>query len=164
MRPKLRSHAPRVFGDKIENAPAALEPALRKIQDTLLICPPVVSQHAAVGALEAGVGWVRGQRRAIEASRAIVGRELAALVAEGRCVVPPAAGAFYFLVRVRSERTALETAEQLIREHGVAVIPGNAFGLNTGCHLRVAYGALAPQTAREGIGRLVTGLRALIQR
>jgi aspartate/methionine/tyrosine aminotransferase len=141
--------------------PAALEPALRKIQDTLLICPPVVSQHAAVGALEAGVGWVRGQRRGLEASREIVRRELDMLVAEGRCVVPPAAGAFYFLVRVRSERTALEMAERLIREHGVAVIPGNAFGLNSGCHLRVAYGALAAETAREGIGRLVTGIRSL---
>ncbi|MBL9212917.1 MAG: pyridoxal phosphate-dependent aminotransferase [Opitutaceae bacterium] len=141
--------------------PAALEPALRKIQDTLLICPPVVSQHAAVGALEAGVGWVRGQRRGLEASREIVRRELDMLVAEGRCVVPPAAGAFYFLVRVRSERTALEMAERLIREHGVAVIPGNAFGLNTGCHLRVAYGALSPETARDGIGRLVAGLRSL---
>jgi len=141
--------------------PAALEPALRKIQDTLLICPPVVSQHAAVGALEAGADWVRTQRRVIEASREIVRRELNALVAEGRGVVPPAAGAFYFLIRVRSELGALEMAERLIREHGVAVIPGNAFGLNTGCHLRVAYGALAPETARESIARLVTGIRSL---
>jgi len=141
--------------------PAALEPALRKIQDTLLICPPVVSQHAAVGALEAGVGWVRDQRRVIEASREIVRRELDMLVAEGRCVVPPATGAFYFLVRARSELPALQMAERLIREHGVAVIPGNAFGLNNGCHLRVAYGALAPDTAREGIGRLVMGIRSL---
>jgi len=141
--------------------PAALEPALRKIQDTLLICPPVVSQHAAVGALEAGIDWVRGQRRALEVSRGIVRHELAALATEGRCVVPPAAGAFYFLIRVRSELPALAMAERLIREHAVAVIPGNAFGLTTGCHLRVAYGALAPEIAREGIGRLVAGLRTI---
>ena len=54
-------------------------------------------------------------------------------------------------------------AEQLIREHGVAVIPGNAFGLERGCHLRVAYGALQKETATEGIGRLVRGLRTLVQ-
>jgi len=41
------------------------------------------------------------------------------------------------------------------------VIPGSAFGLDRGCHLRVAYGALQPDTAAEGIGRLVRGLRAL---
>jgi aspartate/methionine/tyrosine aminotransferase len=141
--------------------PAALEAALRKIQDTLLICPPVVSQFAAVGALAAGAGWVREQRRGIEASRLIVQRELAALAAEGIGTVPPAAGAFYFLVRVKTELPALEMAGRLIREHGVAVIPGNAFGLNSGCHLRVAYGALSPDTAREGIGRLVSGIRSL---
>lgn len=141
--------------------PAALEAALRKVQDTLLICPPVVSQFAAVGALAAGPGWVREQRRGIEAARTIVQRELAALAADGLCTVPPAVGAFYFLVRVRSEMPALQMAERLIREHGVAVIPGNAFGLTTGCYLRVAYGALSPETAREGIGRLVTGIRSL---
>lgn len=141
--------------------PAALEAALRKVQDTLLICPPVVSQFAAVGALAAGPGWVREQRRGIEAARTIVQRELAALAADGLCTVPPAVGAFYFLVRVRSEMPAPQMAERLIREHGVAVIPGNAFGLTTGCYLRVAYGALSPETAREGIGRLVTGIRSL---
>lgn len=142
--------------------PAALEAALRKVQDTLLICPPVVSQFAAVGALAAGPGWVREQRRGIEAARTIVQRELAALAADGLCTVPPAVGAFYFLVRVRSVMPALQMAERLIREHGVAVIPGNAFGLTTGCHLRVAYGALSQETAREGIGRLVTGIRNLV--
>jgi len=43
----------------------------------------------------------------------------------------------------------------------VAVIPGTAFGIASGCYLRVAYGALQKQTAAEGIGRLVRGLKAL---
>ena len=34
--------------------PRALFEPIRKIQDTNLICPPVISQWAAVGALEAG--------------------------------------------------------------------------------------------------------------
>jgi aspartate/methionine/tyrosine aminotransferase len=41
------------------------------------------------------------------------------------------------------------------------VIPGDAFGLAKGCHLRVAYGALQPATVAEGIGRLVAGVQAL---
>jgi aspartate/methionine/tyrosine aminotransferase len=139
--------------------PAHLEAAMRKIQDTLLICPPVISQYAAIGALSAGAGYVHEQRRGITEVRAIVQRALATL--EGVCKVPPAQGAFYFLLRVNSDRPALETAERLIREHGVAVIPGNAFGLNHGCHLRIAYGALQYEAANEGIGRLVRGLRAL---
>ena len=97
------------------------------------------------------------------ATRAIVQRALAALVADGSCEVPPASGAFYFLLRVRSDQPPLELAERLICEHRVAVIPGSAFGLERGCHLRVAYGALPPDTAAEGVGRLVRGLRALVR-
>jgi aspartate/methionine/tyrosine aminotransferase len=143
--------------------PAQLEAAMRKVQDTVLICPPVISQYAATGALEAGAAYVHAQRRGITEVRAIVRQALAALVAEGVCDVPPAPGAFYFLLRASSNRPALEIAERLIREHGVAVIPGNAFGLEHGCHLRVAYGALKKETATEGIERLVRGLRTLVK-
>jgi aspartate/methionine/tyrosine aminotransferase len=142
--------------------PQRLEAAIRKIQDTLLICPPVVSQFAAVGALSAGVGYVREHLRAIAEVRGLVQNALAPLVADGICEVPPAQGAFYFLLRLREcDQPPLPFAERLIREHGVAVIPGNAFGLQRGCHLRVAYGALQKETASEGIGRLARGLRTL---
>jgi aspartate/methionine/tyrosine aminotransferase len=139
--------------------PAALEPALRKVQDTLLICPPVISQFAALGALEAGAAFVHEKLRGIAEVRALVQRELAAL--GDVCAVPPATGAFYFLLRVRTAMPPLALAERLIREHGVAVIPGNAFGIESGCHLRVAYGALQKETAAEGLARLARGLRAL---
>lgn len=141
--------------------PAALESAMRKIQDTVIICPPVISQFAALGALAAGASYVREGRRGIAAVRALVQRELAILAADGLCELPPADGAFYFFLRVRSALTPLELVERLVREHRVAVIPGSAFGVVGGCPLRVAYGALAADTAAEGIGRLARGLRAL---
>jgi len=80
------------------------------------------------------------------------------------CRFPEAEGAFYFLVGVETARTPLEVVTELVRDHQVAVIPGNAFGLTTGCALRVSYGALQPETVVEGIERLVTGLRAILQR
>ena len=147
--------------------PQILEAALRKIQDTLIICPPVISQHAAVGALAAGTPFVREKLRGLAEVRAIVQRELAALAADGLCDTPDAQGAFYFLLRLKNTaRPPLEIATRLIREHGVAVIPGNAFGLDpaSGCHLRVAYGALEKSTAAEGIARLARGLRAIAGR
>ncbi len=147
--------------------PEKLEPALRKIQDTLLICPPVISQFAALGALDetrgGGTPYVQEKIRAIAHVRTLVQSELAALERDGVCTVPPVQGAFYFLLRVNAPAkasTSLAVAERLIREHGVAVIPGNAFGLEQGCHLRVAYGALQENTAAEGLGRLARGLRA----
>ncbi|MBI4621801.1 MAG: aminotransferase class I/II-fold pyridoxal phosphate-dependent enzyme, partial [Verrucomicrobia bacterium] len=140
--------------------PARLEAAVRKIQDTNLICPPVISQFAAVGALQAGRVYAQEKLRDIAVARAAVQRTLAQL--DG-CVVPRADGAFYFLLRVATERHPMDVAERLIREHGVAVIPGNAFGLADSCHLRVAYAALPPAAIMEGVDRLVRGLRALLR-
>ena len=55
----------------------------------------------------------------------------------------------------------MELVRKLIEKHKVAVMPGNTFGIECGCHLRVSYGALSPQTAIDGIGRLVEGLARL---
>ena len=55
----------------------------------------------------------------------------------------------------------MDLVERLVRDFGVAVIPGTTFGLNDGCYLRVSYGALTEETATEGIRRLVRGLRRL---
>jgi aspartate/methionine/tyrosine aminotransferase len=75
--------------------------------------------------------------------------------------VPAADGAFYALLRVNTPHDPIVIGERLVREHKVAVIPGTAFGM-TGCYFRVAYGALQKATVAEGIGRLVTGLRAVL--
>ncbi|MBE0604409.1 MAG: hypothetical protein IH611_12395 [Deltaproteobacteria bacterium] len=51
-----------------------------------------------------------------------------------------------------------------MREHKVTVTPGETFGAADGCWLRIAYGSLLEETASEGIGRLVNGLRAILGR
>jgi aspartate/methionine/tyrosine aminotransferase len=141
--------------------PSSLLGAVRKIQDTILICAPVISQFAALGALRADAAWRRERLAEVTAVREFVRAELAGLA--GWCDVPRADGAFYFLLRVHTELRPMELTERLIREHGVAVIPGSAFGLEQGCHLRVAYGALSRDTAAAGIGRLVRGLRQMLK-
>jgi aspartate/methionine/tyrosine aminotransferase len=143
--------------------PAALEAALRKIQDTLIICPPVISQFAALGALTDNAHYLRDKLRDLAAVRLVVGRELAPLITEELAEIPPAHGAFYFLPRLRTTRSAMEIAEELIRDHGVAVIPGSAFGVTGSCTIRVAYGALTTANANEGMGRLVRGLRKILR-
>ena len=79
-----------------------------------------------------------------------------------RCVVPPVEGAFYCLVRFAADIDTVVLAERLIREHGVAVVPGTAFGAEHGACVRVAYGALDRATVEEGMGRLVDGLSRLL--
>jgi len=142
--------------------PEALADAIAKVQDTVLVCPPVLSQIAAVAAMEVGPAYTRRHLKPLAEIHDIVARELRAL--EPLCTVPPADGAFYCFLRVNADADAMEIAERLIREHRVAVIPGTAFGVADGCYFRVAYGALQKDTVAEGIGRLVGGLRALLGR
>jgi aspartate/methionine/tyrosine aminotransferase len=141
--------------------PAALADAIMKVQDTVLVCPPVLSQIAAVAAMEVGPAYCRRHLAQLAEVHDIVARELRAL--EPVCTVPPADGAFYCFIRVNAEADPMAIAERLIREHRVAVIPGTAFGVTRGCCFRVAYGALQKDTVAEGVGRLVSGLQALLR-
>lgn len=140
--------------------PAHLMSAVMKIQDTIAICAPVVSQYAALGALQAGVDYCRQQLGAIAQVRQLCLKEFAAI--QDLCTVPPADGAFYFFLNVHTDLHPLKLVDRLIQEHKVAVIPGMTFGVDKGCYLRVAYGALQQETVAEGIGRLVKGLRAIL--
>lgn len=142
--------------------PNALWTAIQKIQDTNLICPPVISQYAALGALSAGAAYCRDKLAVIGDVRRLLLDELVPL--GDRIVVPPTQGAFYALLKVqRAGHHDLELVERLIREHGVAVLPGSAFGIegDDGC-LRVAFGSLPRETAAEGIRRLARGLEAVL--
>jgi len=144
-----------------------LEP-IEKIQDTILICPPVVSQYAALGALQRGADYCRGYigadtqppKDGIAAVRNIVCNALNRL--DGKCTIAPADGAFYCFLNVHTELDAFELVKRLIQEYGVAAMPGTAFGMEKGCYLRIAYGALQSETAAEGIERLVQGLQAIV--
>ena len=139
--------------------PEHLDAAMMKSQDTILICPTVASQLAAIAALEVGRQHCEPHVRALAEIREIVVSRLGELAPLAQ--VPAADGAFYCLLRVATAIDPLVLAERLIREHQVAVIPGTAFGMTDGCYLRVAYGALQKETVAEGIGRLVRGLRAI---
>ena len=133
---------------------------IRKIQDTILICPPVISQWAAIGAMRAGVDYCRQKSRMTIEVREILLNELNSI--KNLVTVPRADGAFYFLLRIHKDLDPMKLVRQLIEEHKVAVIPGMTFGMENKCYLRVAYGALRKKTAAEGIGRLVKGLKSIL--
>lgn len=139
--------------------PERLWEAVNKIQDTLLICAPSVSQEVALAAVQAGAPYARSYVPRLDAMRKLFLKALEDPSVP--CDVPEARGAFYYFVRVRTALDAMTVTEWLIREHRVAVIPGSAFGATDACYLRVSYGALDEQTASEGIARLVRGLREL---
>ena len=140
--------------------PAYLHDAAAKIQDTIAICPAIISQFAAVAALDAGVDYCRGHLAAITARRSAVLRTLGAL--RPLVEVPATRGAFYVLARVATDADSVAVASRLICEHRVAVVPGTAFGLTGGCYLRIAYAAPDDDTLAEAMRRLADGLRRIV--
>jgi len=139
--------------------PEHLFDAVRKIQDTILICPPVISQYAALGAMREGRRYCKEMIKPLVEVRRQVAQELAKL---GELItVAPAKGAFYFFMKVNTAIDSMTLVERLIKEHSVAVMPGTTFGMNDGCYLRIAYAALGPQTVAEGVGRFVRGIKAI---
>ncbi len=140
--------------------PRHLEASVKKIQDTNLVCPPIVNQIAAARALEMGSEWCSRKIAGFEAVRDMVLAEFDRL--GERCEVPRPDGAFYALVKLRTKKTDIQLVESLIREFGIAVMPGRTFGVCDVCSIRVAYGALDSKTVAEGMGRLVRGLERLL--
>jgi aspartate/methionine/tyrosine aminotransferase len=53
---------------------------------------------------------------------------------------------------------------RLVKEFGVAVLPGRTFGIDSPCTLRLSFGALDAKSVAEGASRLVRGLSAIVGR
>lgn len=136
--------------------PEHLLAAVKKVQDTILISPPVISQHAAVGALSTDNNFITDKRNAMSKKRDIVLSKLNDL----SCfkAKPTSEGAFYSLLNIDSKQDDMQLTQTLIEKHGVATIPGSAFGIKEGCYLRLSYGALSDSNVNEGLERLIKGL------
>jgi aspartate/methionine/tyrosine aminotransferase len=138
--------------------PHRLFDAVNKIQDTVLVCPPAISQMAGLAAVNVGKRHSAPGVAHLDRMRQVLARALAE--PNLPCETPAADGAFYFFTRVRTTMDPMTVAERLIREHRVAAMPGSAFGAD-GCHFRLSYGLLEEGTAAEGVNRLIAGLHAI---
>ena len=141
--------------------PEHLLVATRKEQDTILICPPVISQVAACAAMRIGSQYCRQRIAGFTHVRRMIRQELQAV--EAFCHVPHTTGAIYFLLKVDTKLDDMTIVTRLVKEFGVAVIPGSTFGINSPCTLRLSFGALDAESVAEGASRLVRGLRAIVR-
>ncbi|OUV63636.1 MAG: aspartate aminotransferase [Gammaproteobacteria bacterium TMED119] len=139
--------------------PRALLLALKKVQDTVLISPPIVSQLAAIGAHQAPYHYIQDKLAVIDQARRHC---LSRLNQSGLLATQASAeGAFYVFAQLKIQQDDLRLSQTLIRDHAVAVIPGSAFAAPAGTYLRISYGALTPATVQQGISQLITGLHNL---
>ena len=141
--------------------PKHLLEALKKIQDTNVICPAIISQHAALAALRSGRSYCQPYVEEMATVRLSVLEALSGL-GQGIRVVEPM-GAFYVFIELPDTALSdMALVHRLIEDYQVAVVPGRAFGISDRCSLRVSYGALQTHDVLNGMGRLVDGLSQLI--
>ncbi len=131
-------------------APPAVIAQGLKVQDTLVICAPVISQHAVAAVLESDYyPALAAQRAELETRRAVLRAGLARIPA---LAWHETYGSIFAFVRVLDGRPVDALAEALIREAGVLVLPGTAFAAPG--YLRLSYGAIGVPDLTEALDRL----------
>lgn len=147
-------------------APQNFTDAVAKIQSQETSAPSAISQKAGEAAYGGNLEAVHQMRDEFKKRRDFIIDELSSI--EGlKCFKP--SGAFYvfpdishYLGRSTVRHEVLETSTDLcmflIREHGLATVPGDAFGEPNG--IRLSY-ASSMDDLKEGMKRLKTGLNEL---
>jgi len=138
-------------------APKELSEAALKIHQYVMLCAPVMGQ---VGALEAIKSAEEEKNSMVNEYRLRRNMFVAGLNRIGlSCHVPE--GAFYAFPSVTSTGLSdVEFAERLLKEQGVAVVPGSVFGAGGSDHLRCAY-AVSRKELSEALGRMETFVQSL---
>ena len=132
-------------------APTATAHHVIKTQEPITACVNAPAQMAALAALEGPQECVIEMRTAYERRRDEV---TALLDRSGARYVHPD-GAFYIWIDISAAgMSSGEFATRLLREKGVAVTPGVAFGPRSDSHVRVSLAAAMDQL-REGVSRLI---------
>jgi aspartate/methionine/tyrosine aminotransferase len=136
-------------------APVTWVRALERLQQSLAICPPTLSQTAALAAFSAD--------KEVEDNRLIYARNRQLLLHRlpeiGLTRFAPPDGAFYFYVDVsRFTTDSLSFCRRLLMEAGVAVTPGVDFDPQKGGGwIRLSYAGPEAEVA-EGVARLADWL------
>lgn len=129
---------------------ADLSAPMLKIHQYTAMCAPAPGQIAALQSLRAGLGDKDIRKAAFQRRRDefIQGLNRIGLP----CRLPE--GAFYAFPSVAGTGMSAEVfAQRLLREAGVAVVPGTAFGPEGEEHVRCSYAA-SSETLREALGRI----------
>lgn len=137
--------------------PKPLIEMMNKIHQLAIMCAPTTAQYAAIVALREGDNEVAYMRDEYNARRRYLLQRFKKM--EWPCFEPE--GAFYVFPDIRSTGLSSEAfAEQLLMEHKVAVVPGNAFGDSGEGFLRISY-AYSLDHLTEAMDRIEIFLKQL---
>ncbi len=146
-------------------APPELVVQAVKAADTMHICPPVPAQLLAEEVLEAEPDYPRRFRGDMKASRDRLIAALRPLHEQGLISRPRGEGGFYVFIRLSPKRpqSGWEIARRLVDEHALAVVPGEAFGLDERPWLRLSYGNIQAKEMEAEADRLAAGLAEILR-
>jgi aspartate/methionine/tyrosine aminotransferase len=132
-------------------APASLARPMERLQQSLAICAPTLSQRAALAAFDAGEE-LELIKRGYARSRSLLLRQLPRI---GLPLFAPPDGAFYIYADVSHLTTdSTRFCANMLEETGVAVTPGVDFDRARGATtLRISY-AGSPEDVALGVERL----------
>ena len=110
-----------------------------KVQDSFVICAPTISQVASLIALEESYEPTLDMIREMGRRREIICERLDRLSDLFAYHKPQ--GAYYIFPRIIPERfhNSVDFCIRLLRESGVVVVPGSAFGPTGEAHVRMSY-------------------------
>lgn len=124
--------------------------AMTKLQENVAACAPVVSQYAALEALNYKSPAENLQE--FRCRRDLVIKKLSP--SEKLKVITPQ-GAFYAFVNIKNAgMKSMQFCEELLKEYHVAVAPGIAYGNMYDDYIRIAY-TLSCDKLEEGVNRLL---------
>jgi aspartate/methionine/tyrosine aminotransferase len=111
---------------------------LAKVEEFMTSSPPSMIQRAGITALRDGEPYVREVRDQYARRRQMV---IDILRASPRVSLPEPEGAFYAFPQIEGLKDSMEFAKKLLRETGVALAPGVAFGPSGEGYLRLCFAA-----------------------
>lgn len=138
-------------------APQPIIEAMMKIHQYAMLCAPIMSQNAAIEALENGTPAMMEMRNAYHQRRDFLVRRLNEIGLD--CHLP--GGAFYVFPDIRSSGlSSKDFAMRLLEAENVACVPGGAFGPSGEGFLRCCYATAYEdiRTATDRIERFVGSL------
>jgi len=122
-----------------------------KVQDSMIVCAPLISQRAALGALQAPLEELTRRRTVLSERRQLVAQSLAEIP---RLHWHPTSGAYYAFVRVEGCTDSVALSWDLLERARVAAVPGSIFGQNGEGYVRLSYGSVERSDLEEACVRL----------
>jgi len=140
-------------------APRAVVDEMEKLMEHMVSGVTAVAQRAALAAIAGPQDCVADMRAAYERRRHIVHEGLNRI--EGITCIEPESTFYAFPNIKKLGLSSWDLAKYLVKEHRVALVPGNIFGQNGEGYLRLSFAAGSAQL-EEGLRRIEAGAKSLL--